>query len=351
MKKKLRSTLCVFVLLTMCCGCLHGRADEGIPTPPIPIPVDPVIENTPAIALTVAPDSYAEIISWIGGSNSLSLEKPHKINHSEIGLDLAAGTNVSWVSGPEKTTFTLSPPPKITSSAIAKVLGLKLYSLDVLPDGSGTATVSGGIHRGFYWKNPASSAATESLPKVYWWGNLDTCGYCRQANSDFMGAKDLPFQPVHMDEPRPTWMPRSDPNFWWHVSENEPTQEDVKNTRHEDGYPGLKTFLAKFNKSRTKKTSHAESISHGSASAVWTFPGNSSIDLRRHLMSGQHAGKFSSKQLSEMNYHQLERLHSADHEGKVFVKSSNQSCPTCPTGTQSRGGYTRQKSFLGFTWN
>ena len=137
-------------------GCIQQTAAEVIDgkLPPIDVP-----ENMPGVTLTVSADSYAEIQSWLGESNSVTLSRAHKIKHSEIGLDLAAGTQVRWDCGATKTLITFSPLPKITSSAIAKLLGLTLTSLQINADGSGLAIVDG-FHRGFRWDGRTDSAAS-----------------------------------------------------------------------------------------------------------------------------------------------------------------------------------------------
>lgn len=143
-------------------GCVqHSTADEIDPPPPPPV-ID-IPENLPGVVLTVSPNSYAEIQSWLGESNTVTLARAHKVVHSEISLDLAANTSVTWECGATSTLIKFAPLPKITSSAIAKLLGLTLTSLQINADGSGVATVDG-FHRGFRWDVRTDSAASAVCP-------------------------------------------------------------------------------------------------------------------------------------------------------------------------------------------
>lgn len=68
----------------------------------------------------------------------------------------------------------------------------------------------------------------------------------------------------------------------------------------------------------------------GKSRTEWTFPGSTRDDLIEHLQEGQHAGKFTERQLESMTIDELKRLHADDHEG-VVVKSQ---LPFCPPGRQ-----------------
>lgn len=55
----------------------------------------------------------------------------------------------------------------------------------------------------------------------------------------------------------------------------------------------------------------------------WTYPGmHSRAAIINHLLSGEHAGKFSRAKLETLSLGALERLHSNDHEGKPFRYSN-----------------------------
>lgn len=249
---RLREFLLLLAALAVCglgCGCVAQAPADTIPdsqTIPIDIPQD-----SPGVTLTVSGNSYAEIQSWLGESNSVTLSRPHKIVHSEISLDLAANTATSWQCGATSTLITFSPRPKITSSAITKLLGLTLTSLQINSDGSGVATVDG-FHRGFRWDGrTGSAAAPNELPEV-WAYSQPGCVPCVRAKLELAAEKDLPFRVVWKDDAAPEWL-QSRPAFWWHTSAEQPSQKDVNNTRQATGWNGIKDFTERWKASRSPR--------------------------------------------------------------------------------------------------
>lgn len=102
------------------------------------------------------------------------------------------------------------------------------------------------------------TAEKDELPEVWYWSHPG-CPPCSRFEKEYQENKEgCGFIAVKQSIDRPSWMPSSDPQFWWHTKENKPSQKDVQNTRHLDGYSGWKDFIAKFKDSRDpKKTKRA----------------------------------------------------------------------------------------------
>ena len=97
----------------------------------------------------------------------------------------------------------------------------------------------------------------QDLPELWYWGH-DGCQPCKLFQLDYeKGKEDCGFVTVKQEGDRPTWMSDSNPQFWWHVKEKQPTQKDVSNTRHQDGYPGWKVLVEKFQVSRKQNPQQA----------------------------------------------------------------------------------------------
>ena len=245
------------------CGCaVSAPADEVIPDDSIPTPV------AAPIVMTVEPNSYAEIVSWLGDSNGVTLDKVHQINHSEISLSLAAGTRATWVTGASATQFSFYPSPKITSSAIAKILGLTLNGLEIRADGSGTATVSGGIHRGFRWDGAPTGASvcscgcgkdgcqcstessgprsTSALPEVILYSR-DRCSGCEVWERELAALKNKPFT-VRIEKRPPAWV-KVAPHLHWNNAAGEGRQQGWDNALP-NGWHGAEAFVEAWQKSR-----------------------------------------------------------------------------------------------------
>lgn len=97
----------------------------------------------------------------------------------------------------------------------------------------------------------------QDLPELWYWSHAG-CLPCVQFEREY---KELGvgcgFVAIKQEGKRPDWMVHSNPQFWWHIKDKVPTQKDVANTRHQDGYPGWKSFLVKFKNSRNLKTKQA----------------------------------------------------------------------------------------------
>ncbi len=87
----------------------------------------------------------------------------------------------------------------------------------------------------------------KSLPCVfaYYRGN---CDYCDKAKIELAAATNLPFRVVWI-EGGPSWL-EGWPMFWWHLSKDQPTQEDVKNTRQLAGWFGVDDLIGRWNRTR-----------------------------------------------------------------------------------------------------
>ena len=266
--RRVAVAVCLLALAAAClCGCaVAAPADEVIPDVE---PTPHVEPSTSPIVMTVAPSSYAEIINWLGESNSVTLERAHQINHSEIGLSLAANTRVTWVTGPTATQFTFAPSPKITSSAVAKILGLTLSGLEIRSDGSGTATVSGGIHRGFRWDGNSPTGAsmcpcgcgqdacrcsseasgprsTSALPEVILYSR-DGCSGCVTWEKGLAGLKEKPFS-VRVIKSPPAWV-KVVPFLHWNDSRGNGRQQPWDD-KHPNGWSGAEAFVETWKKSQ-----------------------------------------------------------------------------------------------------
>jgi hypothetical protein len=73
-------------------------------------------------------------------------------------------------------------------------------------------------------------------------------------------------------------------------------------------------------KSKPPQSASADYPLRGS---LWTHPGNGKAGLINHLMTGQHAGKFSRSYLESLDLAELESLHSDDHEGRVKTTTTS----------------------------
>jgi hypothetical protein len=70
----------------------------------------------------------------------------------------------------------------------------------------------------------------------------------------------------------------------------------------------------------------------------WTHPGNTKAALINHLLTHPNHRKVSRGQLEQLSYAQLERLHSADHEG-LLVSSRLETRSVVTTTTRSASSY------------
>lgn len=78
--------------------------------------------------------------------------------------------------------------------------------------------------------------------------------------------------------------------------------------------------------------------------ALWSHPGvHTREQLITHLMSGQHAGKFTRKFLETQSMASLEALHSDDHEGKAMATFSRIMEPKQAAKPQANGRWVQMK--------
>ena len=100
---------------------------------------------------------------------------------------------------------------------------------------------------------PEIAVAEKELPELWYWSH-EGCPPCKAFKNDYAKGKEgCGFLAVEQTETKPSWMPDGDPQFWWHVSEKIPTQKDIENTRHIDGYLSWKDLTTRFKLSREPK--------------------------------------------------------------------------------------------------
>lgn len=101
----------------------------------------------------------------------------------------------------------------------------------------------------FHEETPTATTK-EDLPELWYWSH-EGCPPCARFVEDYEKHKvTCGFRAVKQEGQRPTWMPDSDPQFWWATQDKSPSQNNVLNTRHQDGYRGWEKLLESFNKSR-----------------------------------------------------------------------------------------------------
>lgn len=306
---------------------------------------DPLAASLPSVTVTTSADAYSELAGWLGKSNTITIVEAMKVERPDVTLNIPAGASVSYEAGETLATFKFEKPlPTVSASVLGFRVSPTLSQIILKPDGSGVASTGLGRH-GFRWltedEDTGSSGAAEpsSLPELWVWSS-DGCPPCRRFDIDYAEHKaDCGFKVVKKTSQRPTWMPSSDPQFWWHISGDKPTQADVANTRHQDGYPGWKDFIAKFKHSREPKK-QAQSMRAGGPAvarpfaqgqpdrsnvgsrsvAIWSINGDSTPSrgvLLSHLTNdGIHRGRHDRAMLESLTTEQLRWLHDRDHQGK-----------------------------------
>ena len=106
---------------------------------------------------------------------------------------------------------------------------------------------------GLLMEAPKLVLTENDLPEIWYW-SYEGCLPCVRFKNDYAKNKEgCEFIAIERKEQRPSWMTDSDPQFWWHVSEKTPTQKDVLNTRHIDGYLTWKDLTSRFKVSREPK--------------------------------------------------------------------------------------------------
>lgn len=256
-------------------GCVnaHSLTDEVNDDLPLPIvtPDKPSQLEVPSLAVSAPASTVATVHDLLGSGGTISIKRdaPHSINQS--GTTIAFGTETEFTYALQENggLFTFAKPLPIVTARVGPITVQPwLKSIKLNPDDTATATVHGSIYgdktRTFSikWGDDAG-LADSSLPEVWYWSS-DACPPCVRFERDYAEhEKDCGFKAVKQSGSRPSWMPESNPQFWWHVSSDKPTQAEVKQTRHENGYANWKDFSGKWKNSR--KSAMSESARAGLA--------------------------------------------------------------------------------------
>lgn len=324
------------LIALMVAGCLAPKATETCtPQPDVPVvDVDPEVTGS-AVSFSMNSEQFSTLAQYIGHENTLTIEKPVHTVVDNATLDAKAGTRFSYKMADKSGVFIFEKPFPTIHAGIANLIGgVSLQSVTINSDGSGVAGTGLGKYR-FRWMSEdeggtGTTAAPNELSEV-WCYSQPGCQPCVRARLELAAAKDLPFTVVWKDDTAPKWI-ETRPTFWWHVTDKQPSQADVTNTRQNTGWNGIKDFVGRWNASRSPKkyqraggpasppfvqpgkndldTTAAKSsqIKIPNPSTIWTHPGN----IRDHLKN-THQWK-GPLPLSDYD---CERLHSAIHEGKM----------------------------------
>ena len=236
-------------------GCMAPVHSEVLDEPE-DVVVQPDSETGNEVSFSMDADQFAMLAKWIGHENTLTIEKAIHVEQDNATLDAKAGTRFSYTMGDESGKFTFEKPYPTVKAGFAKLIGgVSLHDITINSDGSGLAATGLGKYR-FRWmedEESGTAAAPQDLPELWYWSH-EGCPPCQRFEREYAENKDAAgFKPVKQTGQRPTWMPDSDPQFWWHVSGKTPSQSDVSNTRHLNGYQGWKDLLSRFNSSRSPK--------------------------------------------------------------------------------------------------
>lgn len=233
---------------------------------PEPAPVPP--EKTEASFKVEAPKNIVDAVHQVlGDSGSIPPKKDLPVVAGGTKVTIHPGSTIDYSYNPEKNSMLFvfnEPRPTVEAGFSIFKIRPPLLSLVLTPDNVGTATVRtalGEVQRKFTinWADDTSSSGIasveenpEKLPEV-WCYSMDGCPPCEKAKKDFEAAKKiLPFYPIWKEKP-PEWMTEDRPQFWFHVSKDQPSQEDVANTRHKKGYTNLKDLIDVWAHNRQKK--------------------------------------------------------------------------------------------------
>ena len=322
----------LFPLLLL--GCMSPLTADVVDDGVIVDPVQPDESDAGnAISFSMNDEQFASLATWLGKSNSVVFEKPFHVEAAGTTIDAKAGTRFDYELGDGSGAITFAKPFPTVKAGIAKLIGgVSLHSIDLNSDGTGTAATGLGRYK-IRWAaedEDAGAAAAESLPELWYWSH-EGCPPCARFESDYTANKESAlFKPVKKTGERPTWMPESDPQFWWHTSGSVPTQADVANTRHQNGYQGWKDLVGKFDHSRSPKRfqragspaadpfARSDLASIGSRSVARIAingdftPGRGT--LLDHLSNdGIHRGRHDRRLLDALTTEQLRWLHDRDH--------------------------------------
>lgn len=230
--------------------CAIIDVEKKIEPEPDPISMPPVSVSAPQNVV----DAVYQVLGVKGSlppKEDLTIEAPG----AKVTIHPGSTADYEFFDGAYLFSFN-EPRPTVEASALGFKIHPPLLRLKLMPDNTGTATVKtafGEVNRKFAvnWEvTPGSLAiADEKLPEVWCYG-ADDCEPCKKAKRDFETAKAImPFKP-NWGEKVPSWAEDGRPLFWWHISKDKPSQEDIQNTKQRTGYLNLKEFLERWKASR-----------------------------------------------------------------------------------------------------
>jgi len=315
-------SLTVATMLSLGCAARPPGDSQEIEPEDVVI-VEPVEETAggTSVAVAVSPEQFGEVASWFGTANSVTFSNPIHVERDGTTLDAKAGTKIEYEIGDGSGRFVFEKPwPTVRTNLLSRMIGgVSLYEVLLKADGNGVAKTGVGAFK-LKWLDDGdmeAAAAEVDLPEV-WCYSSPGCQPCENAKRELASADGLPFQIVWKDD-APVWL-KSRPAFWWHISGITPSQADVKNTRQQTGWNGLKKFVDSWRSSRVAEN-QAQSRTVGSFSAGrWLINGSSTPSrsvLLTHLTNdGIHRGKHDRQWLATLTTEQLRWLHDRDHEIK-----------------------------------
>ena len=262
--------LLVFCVAAASSGCMSpivvpdGDEDTDIVTPD-PLPDD---DSSPSsIAVTASADAFAEIHQWLGAANTITVKDAMTVERPEVSVNVPAGASVAYSFSDEVGTFTFGKPlPTVKASVLGFKVSPSLSVVTLKPDGSGVAATGLGRYK-FRWladdEDAGVAAVDAKLPEV-WAYSQAGCPPCARARLELAAEKDLPFRVIWKDEAAPDWL-RSRPAFWWHTTADQPSQQDVNNTRQTTGWNGIRDFVERWKASRSPKRFQRAAVSYNSS--------------------------------------------------------------------------------------
>lgn len=151
---------------------------------------------------------------------------------AEIAALMSCGCNMPSVT----------PQPVTPNQPTAHTITIKVEDGKIAIVGGADVTVKSAVAE-------SVPVVNDPLPEV-WAYSAPGCDHCKRAKSEFAAATDLPFRVIWKTDP-PWWLESAaKPAFWFHVSRDQPSQDDVNNTRQTSGWPGLPEFRAKWTANR-----------------------------------------------------------------------------------------------------
>lgn len=297
-----------FALALLLIGCIHSTPIEQ---PPKEFPIPPRqedVEGSANIAMTVGlPPQLWEFVANNLGDNAITLEKPLKVEHDGITLDIKGGTKTTFRVKQDEADVVFSQPfPTVSKWS----LWSRLHGVTLKPDGQGVASTGLGEWR-FRWLDDGTTAAPETKPKplVLAWG-MANCQPCKKAKEQLVGD-DLPFDVRWDDGKPPEWSESfGRPWFWWHSVGDDPRKEKTSGEKLE-GWTTKAEFVARWKKSRQS------SYRQHTSTTTDILPHSRERYVSHLLNDGIHRGKFTREQLQSLTDEELLALHSDDHAGTI----------------------------------